>query len=86
MTRDLELVKAELVDAMQDYAHIFKEKAGLEMERFEVVLKMAGECANGSMPFQDEVQAADFLKRYQLLEMRHEELKMRVQRLIIERG
>lgn len=86
MTRDISLIKAELVDAMQDYAHIFKEKSGMELERFDSVLKMAADCDAGGIPFQDVGQSQDFAKRYQLLEMRHDELKIRIARLLIERG
>ncbi len=86
MTRDLSLIKAELVDAMQDYAAIFKEKADMELERYATLSDMAVRSSEEGAGVFTVEQSQDFQRRYMLLEMRHDELKMRVVRLMIERG
>ena len=85
--RDPELVRAELVDALQQYAEIFREKAAMEFSRAEAVELIADKIkAGGAADAGDIQQGQAFARAYGLLEMRFNEMKMRCDRLILEHG
>ena len=84
-SRDPGLVRAELVDALRDYAAIFREKAQFENYRADAVDAMAETIENGGKASGPDIaQSQDFERKYQLLEMRHAEVKMKCNRLIME--
>jgi len=86
-TRDTGLVRAELVDALNDFAEIFRQKAAMEFARAEAIEIMADKIKAGGAAEQPDIQASqEFEKAYGLLEMRFTEIKLRCQRLIIEHG
>lgn len=85
--RDPGLVRAELVDALQQFAEIFRQKASMEFSRAERVEAMANKIAAGGAADQADIQAGqDYEKAYGLLEMQFTEVKLRCQRLLIEHG
>ena len=85
--REPDLVRAELVDALRDYAGIFREKGQFEIHRAEAVELMAAKVEAGGKAEQPDIQQSqDFARAYGLLEMRFNEVKMRCERLIIEHG
>lgn len=85
--RDPALVRAELVDALEQYAEIFREKASMEFSRAEAVEIMADKIRAGGAAEQPDIKASqEFARAYALLEMRFNELKMRCERLILEHG
>lgn len=87
MTRETSLVRAELVDAMRDYAEVFRQKAALELERAANVEKMADRIASGGHAEQPDIQLSqEWDRQQQLAHMRFQELQMRVNRLILEHG
>ena len=87
-TRDPGLVRAELVDALRDYAQIFREKSAMEIERAENVEAMAAKIeAGGSASMAKEVPLSqEWAHRYKLLEMKFNEYQMKCNRLVLEHG
>ena len=85
--RAVSLVRAELVDAVRDFADVFRQKAAMEMERCENIENMAIVIEGGGAANTDDVKiSSDWEKRYRLLEMLFNERTMRVHRLLIEHG
>ena len=86
--RDAGLVRAELVDALRDYAQVFRDKAAMELERAQNVELMAGKIeAGGSATWDEDVpQSQQWAQRYKLLEMKFQELQIKCNRLILEQG
>jgi hypothetical protein len=87
LTREPDLVRAEFVDAMRDYAQVFREKAALEIRRAEAIEEMARKVeATGAAEQPDVLTSQEWERAYKLLEMRFHEMNMRVQRLMLEHG
>lgn len=87
MTREVSLVRAELVDSLRDYAEIFREKAAMELRRAEAVDVVAAKVAAGGSAEQPDLQQSEAFEREQkFMHMRFQELQMRVNRLILEHG
>lgn len=85
--RDPGLVRAELVDALHDYAEIFREKGEMENQRADAIDVVAAKvAAGGSAEAPDIAQSASFEHKQQLAYMRFQELQMRVNRLVMEHG
>src|SRR5260370_26989023 len=84
-SREPDLVRAELVDALRDYAQIFHEKARMETVRADNIETMARNIeAGGAAEQPDVLTSQEFARAYHLLEMRFEEVRMRVNRLLLE--
>jgi len=87
MKREADLVRAELVDALRDYAQVFRDKAELEIKRAENVELMAEKIAGGGAAEQPDLKdSQEWARAMQLNEMRFNELQMRCNRLILEHG
>lgn len=87
MTREAGLVRAELVDALRDYAEIFREKAAMEQQRAEAVDIVASKVAAGGSAEQPDLeQSKEFEREQYLLHLRFQEVQLRCNRLILEHG
>ena len=87
--RDPGLIRAELLDALEDYSRIFIEKSELEMERCWAVKGIIARVQSGLEFEQADIEmktANEWIQRYRLLNMRFQEMQMRVNRLILEYG
>lgn len=87
--RDPGLVRAELLDALDSYSEIFRDKAAMELERFEAVRGIINRVQSGLEFEQADIEmktANEWIQRYRLLDMRFQEMQMRVNRLILEHG
>jgi hypothetical protein len=85
--REPDLVRAELVDALRDYAQIFHAKARMESTRAENIELIALRVEQGgSAEGPDTTVSQEWERAYRLLEMRFEETRMRVNRLLLEHG
>lgn len=79
--------RSRLVDALHDYAEIFREKAAMELRRAEAVDVVAAKVATGGSAEQPDLQQSEAFEREQrFMHMRFQELQMRVNRLILEHG
>lgn len=85
--REISLVRAELVDALHDYAAIFREKAAMEERRAAAVDAMADKIAKGGSAQQQDIQqSANWEREQQFIGMRFQELQLKCNRLILEHG
>lgn len=85
LRRDPELVRAELSDAFEQWAEVFREKAAMEFSWAEQLELMADKVKAGGHADTDDAQRGlDFWRAYHLIELRFQEGKMRCDRLILE--
>jgi hypothetical protein len=80
-------VRGELLDALRDYARLFREKAQLEIHRAEAVDDMARKVrAGGPCEQPDATVSREFEQAYRLLDVRFNEVRQRCSRLMQEYG
>lgn len=85
MTRETSLIKAELYDAIRELATVFDEKARMELERADWFRTQADVMESGQHFGQSVVdQANRYHQRMVMLDMRQQEMWIKVQRLTME--
>lgn len=85
MTRETSLIKAELYDAIRELATVFDEKARMELERADW-FRTQGDKLENSVSFGEEIVVAanGWRQRMVFLDMRQQEMWIKVQRLTME--
>lgn len=85
MTRETSLIHAELYDAIRELASVFDDKVQMELERADWFRSQADAMEGGEKFGPQLVQAAGvFHQRMVMLDMRQQEMWLKVQRLTME--